>query len=733
MKGRYSTVELATMLNISARAVQQRAKNENWPASYDKNRKMFIAKLLPDDVRPRIAAAVVKKPFTPASEGGKAGAAQGVKLARKKEVELEQARIAREKGLAAFRQLPEAKREAANARFEILQAWRAFLGAGGFANIKTGTAVFRRLHRSGELRLTAARQSLIGKSLSYSTLNRWKNGFERLGMMGLVPGHRNVRKGTNSLTREHQDFIIGILWDYPHSSNAGLMMALEGRFKDDLIPHESSVRRWVIKWKKENACLFLWRCNPDEWKNKYQLAVGDASEQIERLNQRWEFDSTPTDVMLVDGRHNLIGVIDVYSRRLKLLVSKTSRATAVAALTRRAIIDWGVPEEAKTDNGADYVSRHMVRVFATLDIEQILCPPFTPEAKPHIERAFRTFSHSIVEFLPGYVGHNVSDRKAIEARKSFADRLMKKGGEPINIKLTGEELQRICDDWCEAIYHQNSHGSLAGKTPMEMVRNWTAPVRKISDVRALDILLAEAPQDGGTRIIRKKGIQVDNIYYMADEIVAYVGQKVRVLLDATDLGTIYCFGEEGGFLFVAVNPERKGLDRAEQSARLRALQKQYTQAGMKELKKTAREQAVDHIHEEIMDYRKSKLAKISEFSQRSEEYSTPALEEAAKAFAASDAADREFEEIEEALTDEIIVREPKTPEPESAKKEPQQKVVPIFTSEIDRYRWIRDRQRSGGLNSNEMEFLNEFYTSSPGKMCLELEGDLRLEPAAAEG
>ncbi len=37
------------------------------------------------------------------------------------------------------------------------------------------------------------------------------------------------------------------------------------------------------------------------------------------------FDSTPADVMLKDGRHSIIGVIDLYSRRVKLHVSKTSQ------------------------------------------------------------------------------------------------------------------------------------------------------------------------------------------------------------------------------------------------------------------------------------------------------------------------------------------------------------------------------------------------------------------------
>ena len=43
------------------------------------------------------------------------------------------------------------------------------------------------------------------------------------------------------------------------------------------------------------------------------------------------------------------------------------KAVAVAALYRAALLDWGVNEEAKTDNGADYVSEHIVRLLEALE------------------------------------------------------------------------------------------------------------------------------------------------------------------------------------------------------------------------------------------------------------------------------------------------------------------------------------------------------------------------------
>jgi transposase InsO family protein len=456
--------------------------------------------------------------------------------------------------------------------------------------------------------------------------------------------------------------------------------------------------------------------------------VGDAAQQVDRLNQDWEFDSTPADVMLADGRHSLIGVIDVFSRRLKLLVSKTSRATAVAALIRAALLDWGVPETAKTDNGADYVSKHIVGVFSALQVEQILCPPFTPEAKPHIERAFKTFAHSFQELMPNYIGHSVAQRKDIESRRTFAERLGQ-ADSIVEINMTADELQRYCDRWCEAIYHQNVHRRLDGRTPAAVARIWRGTERRIEDVRALDILLAEAPDNNGIRTIGKKGVRVGNNEYIAAELAGLEGKAVRVKLDPADLGTIYLFDEDGSFICVAQDPLRTGIDRAEVAARLHNLQKEKMSAAKKEAKKIARKQAVEQIHEEILQHRERQIANIVELPRPSIPYMTPALDEAARAAEAIQRNQRELDEIDELIAEADAGPElagVSLPAMEISPKPAEPKVIPIFATMSDRYNWIKHRERSApGLTRQEYDWLSEYYTSTGGRMYLQLEGDLR--------
>jgi len=637
MQNTYSAAELAALaipcLPDTERRVREIANREMWPnlrepvkGGYEKR---YIVALLPDAVRAALTTRTAKKV---AGQGAGAGQEQVRMLAEQTARQTEEARLAREQGLALYRTLPANKKAFADARYEILQARDAFLATAKLP-VKSGSQMFCCCYNDGTLPIGEQIRQIIGANLSWSTINRWAKAYQASGMIGLAPAHRNPQKGTSTVPEPMKDLIVGLIVAHPRIMLSRVMDALAARFAGQALPRESAVRRYMAAYKKAEAGTLLAISNPDTWRSRRQLAFGSASEQIERLNQMWEFDGTKGDVMLTDGRHCVIGVIDIYSRRLKLLVSKTNKSTAVAALTRAAILDWGMPEVARTDNGSDYTSAHMVRVFDGLGIGWDLCDPFQPQQKPHIERVFRTFSHGIVELMPGFVGHSVADRKDIEARKSFAQRLME-GGAPAEANMTAAEFQDLCDRWCAAIYHQDAHDGLGGRKPIEMVRAWRQPIRRISDQRVLDCLLAEAPDGNGLRTVTKKGVQVHNIWYQAPEFGAVVDQfrKVRVLLDAADLGQVHCYlPETGEFFCVAVDPIRKGIDRAEMAAKGRAIQKQVMSDGTRALKRLARETAADGIYQEILSHRESLIANTVDLPKLAHEYTTPALDEAALA------------------------------------------------------------------------------------------------------
>ena len=634
-----SASRLATLLDISERAVRLRAQREGWPCVHHRVKggrcRLFPVSPLPNDVR----AALARRALSASTgTGAAAGQQRGCQLAAETEAAAEAQQQAREQGLAAFNALPAARQKEAQARYEILKARDAFIRAAGLAK-KKGSQLFCREFVAGAIGLPewvidAAGRRAGKLSLSYASLNRWQKSYTAAGLAGLAGGYAATRGTT--IAAHMQTFIVGMLVAHPDADISDITDGLAVRFAGMAQPSTSAVRRFVARWRDDHHALYAAHCNPDDAKNRFMPAFGQADAAVERLNQLWEFDSTPADVMLADGRHSLIGVIDVYSRRLKLLVSPTSKASAVAALTRNAILDWGVLETAKTDNGADYVSDHIMRVFDALDVEQILCPPFTPEAKPHIERAFKTVLHGIFKLLPGFIGHNVAQRQAIRARRSFVERMMDKESAPVEIRLTAAELQVMLDRWTAAIYHQDVHSSLDGRTPSQVAREWPHPVWRITDERALDILLSPAPRDGGRRTVRKKGIKVDNAWHVAPALGAIMGQKVYVLLDAADYGTIHVFKPRGGSLFGefvcrAFDTLRTGHDRMEIAKKAKKIYQRVMTEGRKELKKVAREAATDNIHEEILGHREAQRANILEMPRAGVPYTTGALDEAGRA------------------------------------------------------------------------------------------------------
>lgn len=301
-------------------------------------------------------------------------------------------------------------------------------------------------------------------SFSKTTFFGWKRQLTELGHIGGAYKHEPVN--CIDTQPEVKKAILGILYNFPSAKPRHIEQALKARFSqveggvldrktnqvfDMTLPSYQVVQRWIKDWKVKNSVVYQAMQSPDKSKNIHMPAFGDADADVLRLNQRWEIDATPADVMLSDGRYSVIGMIDVYSRRVIVLVSKYPKGVVHGSLMRRCLLDWGVCEEVKTDNGADFVGNYFSRVLSLLGIAHTVCDPFSGWQKPHIERFFRTMSHSFVmEMSDAFVGHNVAERQDIRSRRSFSERLMKKN-EVVEIPITADELQKQIDQWIEHI------------------------------------------------------------------------------------------------------------------------------------------------------------------------------------------------------------------------------------------------------------------------------------------
>jgi hypothetical protein len=647
----YASTDLTGLpgLPTTDRGIRIVAKREGWKSRRRSGRgggSEYHVGSLPAEARNHLVGASVTAPAEalteapPASEAVAASTADTATAQHGEPAQAPDTELPRDRALealAAFNRLPPAQRDRARAREWCLRAWRQFGQAHGVPSAAAAESFCRALAMCEVPVPDHVRAHLPVRhgsfTLSARTLHRWWQTYREHGIAGLATGYGN-RDGQSRFdtSGELRLFVLGLMAEHPHITGKRVMEVLEAT-KPELARQVSvrSLQRWMRTWQGRHHQIWAHVTNPDAWKGAYKAAFGSASEHVTRLNQLWELDSTPGDWMLTDGRHTVLGVIDVYSRRLKLVVSKTSKATAVCAVLRKAMLSWGVPEAIKTDNGSDYVSDQIGLVVRGLNIEQETCPPFTPEAKPHIERAFRTMSHGLLELLPGFCGHNVAERQAIRERTKMADRIQK--GEPIEVALSSTELQQLLDQWEDAVYAREAHGGLGGRTPFAVAAAWSAPVRRIADERALDMLLAEM---AGHRTVSKKGVRLDGQTYIAAELVDHIGGRVTLKWDGIDLGRVYVYDEADRFVCIASCPELTGISRVEVASAAHARQKKLISQQRAELR-IAKREATKNPAKVVLDHRVEEAAKVVALHpQPGADHQSAGLEEAQRAAQAVD-------------------------------------------------------------------------------------------------
>ena len=401
-------------------------------------------------------------------------------------------------------------------------------------------------------------------------------------------------------------------------------------------PKVQTVRAWLRRWRRENARVLLAVTNPDLDRSRHKPAGGDAAAGVLRLNQLWELDSTPADVICADGkRYAIVAAIDIWSRQARVLVVPASRATAIAALLRCCILEWGVPEAVRTDEGKDYTSRHVLSVLADLEIEHRPCPPYTPEAKPFVERFLGTLTRDLFATLPGFTGHDVAQAQALRSRKSYSARRGEDDAAVYGAELTAEELQERCDAWCDAVYGRRPHSGLGGTSPFARRASWPHPARRIHDERALDALLAE-PAGGGWRTVRKAGIRLDNADYIAGELGPLVGERVHIRRDPADPDRIFVYRKDGTFVCVAEDPGRTGADRAAIAAHMTASYKASRKAARKRAHDLMKSQKPGDTMDQVLAHAGIEIGCVVALPSQGKEYQTPALTQAGRAAKAAD-------------------------------------------------------------------------------------------------
>lgn len=566
---------LSNILNVNVRTINIRADKEDWTKRKRKGRGggfEYLISELPEDIQQAFAQRDVEKQLSVAIHESPEFLA-GKAIAEKRQQDRifsadEKARICQQ-GTAELMQLTGKARLRAEIKLTILSAYDAYLIPFIRQNQKvTGEHLFAEQYNDKALGFELKTYDVVSY-IRWNYPRRWQKLLNDEGAAALGGRYKSDKKSKIDSEPLMLKMAQGLIYNEPEIAGSHMREILIAH--SDLnnlnwdVPSVSKTRQWLKRFKAEHALLIAKLNNPDDFKNRYMPAFGKANANVIRINQLWELDSTPTDVHLTDGRYSIIGAIDIYSRRPVVILQPTSNSEAVCLLIRKAMMTFGVPEAVKIDNGKDYKSKRVTSVFQALGIKTLIAPPFSGDAKPSIERFFRTWSHGISKLLPGYGGHDVATREKLQSRASFADQILKKGAKDIEISMSAKELQVVIDDWIEHYYNHEIHRT----TKQAPIVRWNAQrttIRTIENERALDVLLSPVPAHGGKaagqRTVNKDvGIAVNGFSYVSAELGALVGSDVFCSYNPDNVGEIFVFNSAKlEFMCKAQCPELVGLD-----------------------------------------------------------------------------------------------------------------------------------------------------------------------------
>lgn len=512
--------------------------------------------------------------------------------------------------------------------------------------VTAADALFVRLYNRGEAGVSTWVVERVPQ-VSMRSLQRWREAIATNQTEALASDRSQARRGTGVLDRAFDGQVratmLALIFDNPHFKAKHLRAYVRDQYGEAWevtdahgevrtvdVPSERTFQHTIARWKQEYAPELMRLQNPDGYRSKHQFALRVGA-TADHLNQLWQIDASPCDVMTVDGgktgkqgRPNLYACIDVYSRRAMFLVSTTPTASALGLLIRKALLAWGVPDAIKSDNGADFTAKHIVRLLDNLGIHHDLCTPFQPQQKGMVERVFKTLQHDLMATLPGFVGHNVADRSVIESRKGFAKRLGEDPGVLAGVSLTNQDLAERIDAWTRDDYEQRPHGSLRDRSPFEVAASAKGPVRTIDDEDALRVLLAPVPGGDGIRTVTKTGVRIAHVDYYSS--AAMPGDRVFCRMDPDDMGRVWLFEPDGlTFLGEAISPELSGHDPAEIIARVKAAQKAHRADEVAAIRKESRRIKPLDVADALARQAAADAGKLVQFPKPETTHSTDAL------------------------------------------------------------------------------------------------------------
>lgn len=431
--------------------------------------------------------------------------------------------IPADRALVAISELAPHQSAKAFARAEVVGALYRYRDARGIS-ITAAAHGFAEAYNAGQIEVAAGTRALIKRVSAPTLLARWTRAHTTAA---LAPKqHGGHRKHFLQRNPDIEQFLIAAIIERRDLiTNADLWDLAQRRFE---LPgqHRRQVIRWCRSWRADHKLEVAIATNPDRATGAYMPAYGDMAQDVVRFLQRAELDGSPFDLLTLNGVVRVVVIEDVWSRFGVAILAPSESADATGRLLAKFFRRLGIPDEIVTDNGSGFVSERISQLLRNdLRIEYRSVKPYSGYLKPFIESYVRMVQRHAA-LMPGAKGRNVAQRDQLRGALTMAERRGKAEHEILRVELTRDDAESMLDRLIEERYANRPHKGLRGRTPNQMLAEFTAAggrARRIEDERVLAALLMER----GLRVVTKKGISVDGAYYASPELVPYAGSQVH--------------------------------------------------------------------------------------------------------------------------------------------------------------------------------------------------------------
>lgn len=515
--------------------------------------------------------------------------------------------------LPAIATCSDKKRKAAFEKYDVIKAWKDAKG-------KIGEAAF--------LEYINARKICCVK-VTANKLYDWQRKYKRGGLDALVDerdNNKTLKLEELGLAQLCVELILACKGmgkvditniyrslNY-HAIKNSLINFEDFQGKKDEVASYEVVNRFVNNYLNKNKLvknIILY--GEDGAVGRGLPALGISNYAVSTVNQVVEIDGSPLDLIcnaseLCDligwqnvsaifkdkdefesyvkewqKRYTIIALIDTYSGVATFHISETENSLAIARAVAKYIVRYGKPKVIKGDNGKAFKSEYMREVLGALEIEYKAVRAYSGWLKPYVERNFRALQHSFSANLAGFIGHNISQRQAIEFFRSKKERRLKRGYKTNLMSLKNlNEVQELMDMYAEKFLNTRYLERL-GTTCA------AAYSQKVDDAVYMNALSISARlSKRELKHVHKKGVSVDNVWYYNIDMFAH--ERVFVNQNVNNINECFVWSENNEFIGVAATLD---LELGVSAEEARTTQKLFTKR-LKEAKKQMDEALTAH-------------------------------------------------------------------------------------------------------------------------------------------